>query len=78
MDLTTILNYYLIIGFIISIIVVWVNLYKETIEMIQYSWINIFGTFMFMFVITFGWVVFGFMLILDYFNLLPDCGRRRD
>lgn len=78
MDLTTILNYYLIIGFIISIIVVWINLYKETIEMIQYDWINIFGTFMFMFVITFGWAAFGFVSILDHFNLLPDCGRYRD
>jgi len=76
MDLITLLNYYIIIGFIISIIVVWGVAYKDTIEMIKYSWINIFGTLMFMFLITFGWVVFVFMFILDYFGLLPDCGRR--
>ncbi len=78
MDLTTILNYYLIIGFIISIIVVWGILYKDTIEMIQYSWINILGSCFFMIIIMFGWAVFGFMLILVHFRLLPECGRHRD
>lgn len=53
-------------------------MYKDTVDMIKYSWINIFGTFMFMVFITWGYSIFILILVMDYLGLMPGCGVRDD
>lgn len=74
----TFISYYLLIGFIISIIVCWGVMYKDTIELIQHSWVNIFSILMFMSFIMIGYSIIIILFVMDHFGLLPHPSVRDD
>ena len=58
---------YIVIGYIFGIACLW----KEIIEDIKYSWINIHSDIFVLTIIAFTYPFIIFFLILDYFGLIP-------